>query len=320
MFVISNGNVGAIVELRDVDLNLFVVFRHMLATGKVSETAKALGLTQPAVSNALARLRRALDDELFVRTSQGMAPTPLAKQLADPVSVALEALYGALNRDTGFDPASSRQNFTIAMSDIGEIYFLPDLMEALAVEAPGVTISTIRNTAVDLRHELEAGHVDLAVGLLPDLQAGFYQRHLFHQRYVGLFRRGHALDRPDLTVEDYMDADHVQVSSPDTGHGRIDHMLERHGVRRRIQLRVPHFVAVGHILHTTNLVATVPETLARRSVEPFGLVWRPLPVPLPEIDIGMFWHALYHRDDASRWLRDLLFRRFADAAAGVIPV
>lgn len=309
-------NNGADVDLRDIDLNLFIVFRHMLATGRVSETAKTLGLTQPAVSNALARLRRVLDDDLFVRTSRGMAPTPLALQLAEPVGVALDALHGALNHDIGFDPATSRHAFTIAMSDIGEIYFLPDLMESLAVEAPGVTISTVRNATADLRHELEEGHVDLAVGLLPDLQAGFFQRHLFRQRYVCLFRRGHALDREDMAVEHYMDADHVLVSSPGTGHGRIDQMLERHGVRRRIHLRVPHFVAVGHILHATNLVATVPETLARRSVEPFGLAWRPLPVPLPEIDIGMFWHTLYHRDAANRWLRDLLFQRFADAAAG----
>lgn len=303
-------------ELRDLDLNLLVIFQDLLTTGRVAGTAERLGLTQPAVSNALARLRRLLGDELFVRTSQGMKPTPYAQDLAEPVAYALGAIHDALNRSPLFDPARSRQNFTLAMTDIGEIYFLPVLMDHLARIAPHITISTVRNHTINLRQEMEAGHVDLAVGLLPDLQAGFYQRLLLRQRYVCLFRRGHGLDRPGMALAEYQAADHIGVVAAGTGHGQIDDLLARLGIHRRIRLRVPHFTAIGHILAHTDMVATVPEVLALRSAEAFDLIWRPLPLDLPAIDIGLFWHAKYHRDAANQWLRTVIYDLRPQMVAG----
>jgi DNA-binding transcriptional LysR family regulator len=298
-------------ELRQMDLNLLVVFNQVASTGSVSEVAETLGLTQPAISNALSRLRRLLNDELFVRTSRGMEPTPFARELAEPVAYALSAVHSALNQNLAFDPTTSRKNFKVAMTDIGEIYFLPDLMNLLAEAAPAVTVSTLRNTAVNLRQEMESGHVDLAVGLLPDLQAGFFQRSLFKQRYVCMFRRGHRLDHEGLTVEEFSDADHIGVISAGTGHGLVDQLFERIGVKRRMRLTVPHFVAIGHVLQTSEMIATVPERLAERIAKPFGLTYRPHPVALPEIAISLFWHAKYHRDPANRWLRNLIVQRFA---------
>src|SRR5438105_3553547 len=171
-------------QLRDIDLNLLVVFHQLLLDRRVSAAADSLGLTQPAVSNALGRLRRALNDELFVRTSRGMEPTPLAQRLAEPIAQALGSLHSTLNQRASFDPRTSNRSFTIAMTDIGEIYFIPRLMAALSKAAPGVSVSTVRNQAVNLREDMEAGRVDLALGLLPQLKTGFFQRRLFRHTYV----------------------------------------------------------------------------------------------------------------------------------------
>jgi len=299
-------------ELKDIDLNLLVVFNQLLAERSVSKAAGNLGLSQPAVSNALARLRKLTGDTLFLRTTRGMEPTPFAQQLAEPIAYALGMIHGAVNQKTSFDPASAQRAFTIGMTDIGEIYFLPRLMEELAAAAPGVTMSTVRNTAVNLRDDIEAGQIDLAVGLLPQLKAGFFQRRLFRQRYVCMFRKGHRLDKRKVSLAEFSAAEHVVVVSEGTGHGKVDELLERSGVARKVLLTVPHFVAVGHILHHSDLVATVPERLAQALVGPFELAYVAHPARLPEIAINMFWHAKYHKDPANEWLRGLVFRTHSD--------
>lgn len=300
-------------QLRDIDLNLLVIFNQLLIDKRVSMVADTLGITQPAVSNALKRLRTILKDELFLRTGSGMEPTPFALQLAEPVAYALGTLHSALNQNATYDPATSIRTFTLSVTDIGEIYFLPRLMELVTRAAPKVRISTVRNSAGSLKEDMEAGKVDLAIGLIPQLQAGFFQRRLFMQRYVCMFRRGHpAADQP-MTLELFQALEHVLVVSTGTGHGDIDTMLDRAGVRRNVRLAVPHFVAVGHILHSTDLIATVPERLAMRCVEPFDLVYVPHPAKLPEIAIKLFWHARYHRDPANRWIRQLIFDHFSDS-------
>ena len=305
-------NSRAGMELKDIDLNLLVVMQQMFKTRSVSRVAEQLGLSQPAVSNALARLRKLRGDPLFVRTPAGMLPTPLAQQFAAPLAQALTTLHAALNQRAAFAPAHSERLFTIGMTDIGEIYFLPTLMDALARAAPGVALSTVRNTTVNLKEEMEAGHVDLAIGLLPQLKGGFFQRRLFSQRYVCLFRKGHALDKRRVSLREFAAAEHVVVVSPGTGHGKVDEVLERAGIRRTVRLTVPHFVAVGHILRNTDMVATVPERLAQALVEPFGLAFTGHPAAVPQIAIKVFWHAKVHKDPASQWLRTLVFETFAD--------
>jgi DNA-binding transcriptional LysR family regulator len=299
-------------RLQDVDLNLLVVFNHVLVERRVARVAEVLGITQPAVSNALARLRRLLGDELFLRHPDGMQPTPFAEQLAEPVSYALAMIQGALNQHSHFDPATANRDFTIGMTDIGEIYFLPELMQRLRDAAPGVRLSTVRNASINLRDDMEAGKVDLALGLLPQLKAGFFQRRLFRQRYVCLMRKGHALDKKRISLADFSAAPHVVVVSAGTGHGVVDELLKRGGVERNVHLTVPHYVAVGHILQGTDLIATVPERLARKMIEPFGLTAVAHPAKLPEISINVFWHAKFHREPANQWLRGLFVDMFGE--------
>jgi DNA-binding transcriptional LysR family regulator len=307
-------------ELHEIDLNLLVIFNQLLLERRVSRVAEVLGVSQPAVSNSLAKLRRLFGDELFLRTPRGMEPTPFAQQLAEPVTQALGLIHGGINHRSSFDPATAQQSFTVGMTDIGEIYFLPALIERLAREAPGVTLSTVRNTAVNLRDELETGHIDLAIGLLPQLKAGFFQRRLFLQRYVCLMRRGHPLARrgqaKSLSLAQFSSAEHLVVVSAGTGHGKVDEVLQRAGIERKVRLTVPHYVGVGHILQGSDMIATVPERLADRLLEPFKLLKLPHPARLPDVAIKLFWHAKVHRSPAHQWLRALVFELFGGGDEG----
>lgn len=296
-----------LMELEAIDLNLLVVFNQLMKERKVSAVADNLGLGQPAVSNALARLRKLFDDPLFLRTSSGMQPTPFANQLAESVGYALAMIHGAINEKTTFDPATSTRNFSVAMTDIGEIYFLPKLMQTIQRVAPQISISTVRSTTNNLKPSLEAGQIDLAVGFLPQLTAGFFQRRLFSQRYVLMYRNGHSLAKRRIRAADFFAAEHVGIVSAGTGHGKIDALLDAGEHKRQVRLRVPHFVAVAHILQSTDMVATVPLRLAERMTGPFGLTYSQHPIDLPEIAINLFWHAKYNKDPANQWLRGLLF-------------
>lgn len=299
-------------DLREIDLNLLVVFNQLLLDRSVSTAAEKLGLTQPAVSNALKRLRAVLKDELFLRTSRGMEPTPYALHLAEPVSYALNALQAALTTRDSFDPTSSSRNFQLAMTDIGEMYFMPPLMVALSRVAPHVRVSTVRPNAANLKEDMESGTVDLALGLLPNLQTGFFQRRLFCHKYVCVFRKGHPVAKSPMSLEQFCELDHVGVVAANTGHGEVDGLLERAGIQRKMRLVVPHFIAVGHILQTTDLIATLPERFAQRCEAPFGLATSPHPARIPDIAINLFWHAKFNRDPANMWIRQLFVELFAD--------
>jgi DNA-binding transcriptional LysR family regulator len=301
-------------QLHDIDLNLLLVFDRMLSERRVSAVAQTLGLSQPAISNALARLRKLLGDELFLRTSRGMEPTPFALEIAESVAYAMGALQGAVNHRSDFDPSSSTRSFKLAVTDIGEIYFLPRLMELLAQQAPNVTINTVRNSAVNLQQDMESGQVDIAIGLLPQLKAGIFQRRLFHQDYVCVLHKAHPLAQGDsLSLADFCAAEHLLVQAHGTGHGKADEVMAARGIVRRVRATVPHFVAVGHLLARSSMIATVPERLAQSLLEPFDLVMRSLPVDLPNIAINLFWHARFQREPGNRWLRGLLFDAFVDA-------
>jgi DNA-binding transcriptional LysR family regulator len=298
-------------DLKDIDLNLLVIFQQLLQERRVSAVAANLGLSQPTVSNALNRLRQQLGDDLFLRTSRGMEPTAFAMQLAEPISYALSAIHETLNQRTRFEPTNSERQFMVGMNDIGEIYFLPKLMKILADIAPGVSLSTIRTTGANLAEAMESGRIDLAIGWLPHLKSGFFQRRLFVQEHVCLFRSGHAFDKnAPLTIEEFEAAEHVVVSSVGTGHATVDGYIEKLGVKRRAVLTVPHFVAVGHILANTDMIATVPERFARHCLTPFNLKFVTLPLKLPEVGVNLFWHSRFHKDSGNQWLRGLIFDHF----------
>ncbi|WP_413671683.1 LysR family transcriptional regulator [Massilia cellulosiltytica] len=299
-------------ELRELDLNLLVVFHEVFRERQISGAARRLKVTQSAVSNALARLRRSVGDELFVRTTEGMQPTPYAERMSEQVAAALGLMEQALRPEQAFDPATSRRRFTVAMTDVGEMYFMPRLIEACAREAPQVDIASVRAGLVDLRTDMEAGRVDLAIGAFDDAPAVLYQRRLFRQPCVHLFRHGHPLAGEPLTMERLGGVRHLVVTSMERPYDAINDALAQAGIDLAASFSVPHFAAVPYIVSTTDLVATVPQKLAERAAGPFRLEAVRSPLDLPALQTNMFWHRRYNQDEGNRWLRTLVAAHFAE--------
>lgn len=303
------------IEPHDIDLNLLSVFQEVYRERQISSAARKLGLSQSAVSNALARLRRAFGDELFVRTASGMQPTPLATQMAEPIGVAMAQVALALNQRSRFDPATSSRRFVLAMTDVGEIYFMPTLIERCKLLAPLVEISSMRAGSLALKEEMEGGRVDLAVGPFEDISEALYQRQLFRQPYVTMMRKGHPLarlDRGEVSLARFVKAEHLLVDANESPYDRINALLARAGVGPSVRFRVPHFTAVPYMVSTSDLVVTVPQKLAERAALPFGLEWIMPPLELPTLQTNVFWHRRYNQDPGNQWLRGLLAEIFAE--------
>lgn len=299
-------------KLADIDLNLLVVFDLLYQEQNTQRVALRLGITQPAVSHALKRLRLLLSDELFERTSQGLQPTPRASQLHPGIADALARMNDTLNLRDDFNPALSERTFHLNMTDIGEIVFLPRLLQHFSQAAPGVSLHTARSHSNELKYEMEEGQIDLAVGLIPQLGAGFYQQRLFVQRYVCLMRHDHPLANGNFGVEEFHSAHHAVVVAQGTGHGVVEEQLANAGIKRPVRLTLPHFAAIPYIVSSSDLVVTVTGKLAEATCERFGLTVREHPLAFPEIPINLFWHRRFHQDPGNRWLRGLMFSMFSE--------
>jgi len=288
-------------NVRELDLNLLRVFDAVLRGRSVTAAAAQLALTQPAVSNALARLRGAFDDALFLRTPQGMAPTPFARELAEPVRQALALLEAALAHGPGFDPATSSRSFRFYMSDLGQIEFLPPLLERLRRSAPQVRLEAVALEPEDIAGALAAGSLDLAIGFLPALGPPLRRRALFKDPYLCLMRADHPISA--LTRKKFLEASHALVTYRG-GHRVVEEALERAGVGRRIALRVPHFTVVPMVLERTDLILTLPARVARVFERRGSLKALPPPVPIPLAEVAVHWHERFDADAGNRWLRE----------------
>jgi DNA-binding transcriptional LysR family regulator len=296
------------VNIRDVDLNLLRVFDAVLQDRSVTAAAGRLGLTQPAVSNALARLRTLLGDALFVRTSAGMEATPFARGVAEPVRQALALLESALAHGPGFDPASATRAFRFYMSDLGQIEFLPPLIERVQQRAPGVRLEAVALEVEDIAAALAAGSLDLAVGFLPGLGAPVRRRALFRDPYLCLMRADHPIT--SLTKKKFAEASHALVSYRG-GHRVIEEALERAGLARKIALRVPHFTVVPMVLERTDLILTLPARVAHVFERRGKLKALPPPVAIPPAEVAVHWHERFEADPGNRWLREQVIELFA---------
>jgi DNA-binding transcriptional LysR family regulator len=300
------------IEPSSIDLNLLSVFQEVYRERQISAAARRLGLTQSAVSNALARLRRTFGDELFVRTAHGMQPTPLAQQMAEPIGAAMAQVALALSQRSRFDPATSNRRFTLAMTDVGEVYFMPVLIERCRASAPNVEIASIRANGLTLKDDMETGRVDLAIGAFEDVSEALYHRALFRQRFVSMFRKEHPLARGKVDLARFVAASHLIVDAAQSPYDRINGLLEKAGVTGGTRFRVPHFTAVPYIVGTSDLVVTVPQKLAESAASPFGLKWIEPPLALPTLQTNVFWHRRFNHDPGIQWLRGLIADVFAE--------
>ena len=303
-----------------IDLNLLRVFDAILETRSVTIAASSLGLTQSAVSNQLARLRDAFDDPLFVRTSEGMMPTPRALAIADPIRKSLLAIRVCFEEQLGFDPSSSDRTFKIFMSDVGQMVFLPRLLERLSRVAPRVNIQTVQVAPSRMRDlALESGDVDLAAGYFENFDGSFRQQMLFEEHYVGMVRQGHPTIRDSLPLETFLGTPQLVYQPTGGGHGlqesAVDQAFAVADVPRRVAVRAAHSIGMASIVSSTDLLVIVPSRLAAACRELAEVTILPVPIEIPKFQVKQHWHERFHHDPGNRWLRGLFAELFQDRRA-----
>lgn len=292
-------------ELAAHDLKLLVALHVLLRERHVSRAADRLGMSQPAMSRSLSRLREMFGDPLLVRSKYGMEPTPLALELypkAETVIEGLRSLVGSASADL----RTASRTFRVAAPDIVTYILAPALMEILREAAPGVDVE-ITPWSPQWHDMLERGAIDLGVGVPSGEEPGIYARPLLEVRWICALREGHPVLDHAWTVEHYAGLSHLQIS-PGQGGGAIDRALAERGLSRRIALKVPYPVLAPLLIAETDLVLTTHEWLARRIAGPMGLVLRPLPLEVPPTCVSMIWHERCHGDPIHQWLRQTIAR------------
>ena len=297
---------------REIDLNLLVVFNEIFQEKQISSVAKRLNLSQPAVSNALARLRKTFNDALFVRTKEGMQATPFADRLAEPIRLALLGLTEAMNVQEQFNPANSVRHFNIALTDVAELYFMPRLIQHCQQQAPQIQISTLRTGGLDLTAELGLGKIDLAIGAFNEVSEALYHRRLFKQNYVVMMRADHPCASKKLTRKHMLSSGQLMVASQESPYDKINQQLDQAGILEQVKFSIPHFTAVPYIVSHSDLMVTVPQKLAESAALPFKLVHHKHPLKLDSLQTNVFWHRRYNQDQGNQWLRNVIAEVFGE--------
>lgn len=297
-------------NIKEIDLNLLVVFHSLMTERSVTKTASSIGLSQPAVSNALARLRSHLGDKLFVRSRRTMVPTPRASELAPEIEAALKHLRAAL-QPSEFSPESSKATFRLATSDEVEASLFPALMRSLQVSAPGVSVncSRIQGLYSLPRRDLESGALDFALGLFAQplpIEAGLSFREVYAPKFLCIARAGHPAIKGRLSLNRFCKLKHVATFYPGTGPGLIDRVLAERGLRRDVILSLPHWLSVPFVVAQSDLIATVPESIAIRMCDYLSLQRFKCPISFPQLRASLVWHLRTQESDAHRWFRDLV--------------
>jgi DNA-binding transcriptional LysR family regulator len=293
-------------RLQAIDLNLFVVFHAIFREAHITRAAQVLGLSQPAVSHSLSRLREIYQDPLFVRRGPRMEPTPVARSLWPQIQSALEQLHSGLPVvATNFDPLETKRNFVLATRDPLEAFFLPQLMQVFMKEAPHAHVSSIRIKRQDLEKELASGQLDLAFDVRLPVSSQLRSHKLMEDEWVVVGRCDHPLLQSSLGLEDYLSARHIVVSSRRAGLSMEDFELQRRGCPRTIAMRCQHLWAAARTAAATDLLLTVPGRFVRQSGLVEELACVPLPIDCSLPAIHMYWHERKDQDEASVWLRTI---------------
>jgi DNA-binding transcriptional LysR family regulator len=299
---------------RTIDLNLLPVLVAIHEHGSVTAAAQRLGIGQPAVSKALNTLRAKYGDPLFHRSGHGMKATARMRALIQPLRDALRCMDDTFASESTFKPATTQRTFTFAMSDLGEMVFMPKILRRIHQLAPRAAVRSVAASAAHIERGLETGEIDLAVGYFPDLRdKSFLEQHLFFHHFVCLLRANHPISASTLSMEQFRSLEHAVVY----GAGRTYEMFERYlrskKIHRRIVLETPHFLSIPSIISRSDLIVTVPHAVGVfvKDVHMNIRIAQP-PMRTPKIDLKLHWHRNFQRDPKNKWLREMVADLFTD--------
>jgi DNA-binding transcriptional LysR family regulator len=292
------------VNWRAFDLNLLVVFDGLMQERSVTRAGRKLGMSQPALSHALNRLRYLLKDQLFIRTPQGMVPTPRAEQLALPLRQALADMQRALEPEA-FVPAEASRRFSIAVNNYAAIVLAAPLVAAVFAAAPLLQLDLRPSGTLDIFELLDHGDLDFAIGMFDEVGERFATARLLEDEFVAVMRRTHPASRRPLSPAAFGALRHAAISSSGDDTGFIDRSLAAHGTKRRIELRLP-YLSAGSVLARSDFVATLSRRVAGALVRGAALELRELPFKSPAVQTSLLWHRRFDGHPAHRWLRDLI--------------
>jgi len=280
----------------------------------VTQAAEKLGMSQSGFSTALARLRRQFEDPMFVRSSGGMLPTPRGLSVANEARSVLNQVDEKVLNRPHFVPEETETEFRLATPDIGEMVFLPKLMEALRSSAPRATIQTAPYAPQELELAMEAGQVDIALGYLPNLKSNaFFKQRLVMHGFSCMVRAGHPATK-GLTKELFSQLEHVVVEAPTRGQELVDNYFDQRNIQRNVRLRSTYYLSLPVIISSTDLIATVPTAVGRVFAALNQVVLIDPPYNIPKFPIHQHWHRRYDNDFRNRWLREQVFKLFGSGS------
>ncbi|WP_020656749.1 LysR family transcriptional regulator [Massilia niastensis] len=291
----------------DLDLNLLPVFDALVRVRNVSRAAEELDMSQSAVSHALKRLRAFFGDPLFLKTGSGMQPTPRALELLAPVLSVMGTVRGELLVREGFDAEVARRTFTLCLTDMGELIFLPRLIARLREAAPGCSLRTLQVPMHQIQGVLESGDADLALGSLHTMPDGLFQQQLFTRSFVTIVNRRNRRIGDSLSREQFFELEHIIVSMSGRREDAYDAIVDQLGGQRRVYLTTAHFLTVPMIIEQNpDLIATVPRELATKFASYKSIRMVDTPIEVPPFAIRQHWHPRVQHDAANSWLRRLV--------------
>jgi DNA-binding transcriptional LysR family regulator len=295
-------------DFHGIDLNLLAAFDALMRERNVTRAAAEVGVSQPAMSAALARLRKLAGDPLFHRSAAGLLPTARARDLAGPIAEALERIRTVLVEDTAFDPAAATQTFKLGLPDYPAFVLLPAITLALRESAPGANLSvhsfTGRDEAVEM---LDAGAIDLAIGVLPSqADRRILSRPVLRDTFVTIIANEHPAARRGMDMKTFLSLSHVLASPEGDGFGLVDQALAQQGKKRKLALTLPQMFVVPSVVARTDMTATVMRRVVTASPAARTIATFPPPVPLPEITFHAIWHRRNDANPAQAWFRDLV--------------
>ena len=297
-------------KISSFDLNLFVILNAIYTEGSLTKAAQVVGITQPAVSNALSRLRDKFNDDLFVRTGSGMVPTQKTENMIADIQNALTLIQQSVNEPDTFDPGSSKRNFKLSLGDISESRVLPFIMKKIYKNAPNISLGSYAYKRADQVHALSTNNLDFVVDPVIPNSNEINSLKVFEDDFVAIHRDGHNISKiKNITIEDIVNEKHLHVSRRKMGVHLIDMELEKVGLKRNVALRCQHFLIAPPIIKSTDLILMATRSFAKRN----NLSFVEIPIEIPSMEYFLIWHKSDEGDGGHIWMKDLITSAFKEA-------